>query len=75
MKYCYEMESGEIVDSAAQKRAINSLLELARDLKGFPLLPPVEENEGLVFMKQMIRSFVTAHYREYSNSTYIFLFC
>jgi len=76
MKYCYEMESGERVDSAAQKRAVNSLLELARDVKGFPLLPSVEGDEGLPFMKQMIRSFVTAHYREYSNSTFFcFLFC
>jgi hypothetical protein len=65
MKYCYRVESGEEVDMVAQNRVIHALLDLDRDVKGYPLLPPAEEGEGLQHMKKLVRSFVTAHYREY----------
>jgi hypothetical protein len=63
MQYCYRVKSGEEAP-VAHNRSINSLMELDRDDKGFPMLPPVKENESLGYMKQMVRSFVTAHYRE-----------
>jgi hypothetical protein len=68
MLYCYRVESGEEAP-AAQNKTVNSLMELDRDVKGFPMLPPVEENESLPYLKQMVRSFVTAHYRELGTFT------
>jgi len=64
MKYCYRIESGEEVDAVAPNRPANTLVELDRDVKGYPLLPPAREGDGLAYMKKLIRSFVTAHYRE-----------
>ena len=63
MLYCYQVESGEAAP-AAQNRSTYSLMELDRDVKGFPMLPPVKEKEDLPYMKAMVRSFLTAHYRE-----------
>jgi hypothetical protein len=68
MQYCYRVESGEEVP-VAQNKSIHSLIELDRDDKGFPMLPPTKKNESLAYMKQMVRSFVTAHYRELRNFT------
>jgi len=68
MKYCYRVESGAEAP-AAQNRSTYSLMELDRDVKGFPILPPVEEKESLPYMKRMVRSFVTAHYRESGKFT------
>ncbi|KAF8162562.1 hypothetical protein B0H34DRAFT_794366 [Crassisporium funariophilum] len=62
MQYCYQVESGEEAP-AGQARSAYRLMDLDRDLKGFPMLPPVGEKESLTDMKAMIRSFVTAHYR------------
>lgn len=61
MKYCYEVESGEIVESVAENRAATSLIDLERDPKGYPLVP--QEGGNLINMKRIIRSFVTIHYR------------
>ena len=67
MKYCYRVESGEEVDSVAPNRATTILMELDRDLKGFPLVPPALEGDSLAYMKRVIRSFVTVHYRELTS--------
>jgi len=61
MKYCYQVESGEIVESVTENRPTISLIDLDRDPKGYPLVPQEEGN--LINMKRIIRSFVTAHYR------------
>ncbi|KAF8816369.1 hypothetical protein BYT27DRAFT_7208515 [Phlegmacium glaucopus] len=63
MAYCYEVESGEQVESVAQSRATTALIELERDVKGFPLLPNSCVGDTLAFIKKLIRSFITAHYR------------
>jgi hypothetical protein len=68
MQYCYRVESGE-EGPAIQNKSIHSLMELGRDDKGFPMLPPAQEDESLPYLKQMVRSFVTAHYRELRNFT------
>ena len=64
MKYCYRVESGEEVDMVAQNRPTHTLWELDRDVKGYPMLPPAREGDALAYMKKLIRSFITAHYRE-----------
>jgi hypothetical protein len=63
MKYCYRVESGEEVESVAQNRPSTSLIELDQDPKGYPFLPERQEGDNLVYMKQLLRSFITAHYR------------
>ncbi|KAF8810596.1 hypothetical protein BYT27DRAFT_7240674 [Phlegmacium glaucopus] len=63
MRYCYHVELGEEVDLVAQSRATTILIPLNRDVKGFPLVPPPQEGDTLVYMKQIIRSFITMHYR------------
>ena len=70
MAYCYQVESGEEAP-AVQARSAYSLMDLDRDAKGFPILLPVGEKESLNDIKAMIRSFVTAHYRELTK----FYFC
>jgi len=74
MKYCYRVESGEEVDSVAQNRPTTALMELDRDVKGFPLVPPARKEESLTYMKQVIRSFVTAHYRELTSFVLLCIF-
>lgn len=64
MKYCYQVESGVEVDLVTENRSI-SLIELDRDPKGYPLVP--QEGGNLMNMKRIIRSFVTAHYRNQIN--------
>jgi hypothetical protein len=61
MKYCYQVESGEEVESVAENRSTISLIDLDRDPKGYPLVP--QEGGSLINMKRIVRSFVTAHYR------------
>jgi hypothetical protein len=61
MKYCYQVESGEVVESVAEIQPV-TLMELDRDPKGYPLVP--DEGGNLANMKRIIRSFVTAHYRK-----------
>ncbi|KAF8800968.1 hypothetical protein BYT27DRAFT_7262523 [Phlegmacium glaucopus] len=63
MTYCYEVESGEQVELGTQSRTTTTLMELERDVKGFPLLPDTSVGDTLAFMKKMIQSFITAHYR------------
>lgn len=72
MQYCYQVESGEEAP-AGQVRSAYALMELDRDVKGFPMLPPVGAKESLQDMKAMIRSFVTAHYRELPSLYFITL--
>jgi hypothetical protein len=62
MKYCYQVETGEDVESVAENRPTNSLIDLDRDPKGYPLLP--EEEGNLINMKRIVRSFITTHYRK-----------
>lgn len=69
MMYCYRVESGAEAP-ATENRSTYSLMELDRDVKGFPILPPVEAKESLPYMKRMVRSFVTAHYRELGKFTW-----
>ena len=74
MKYCYRVESGE-VDMVAQNRLTHTLWGLDRDVKGYPMLPPAREGDALPYMKKLIRSFITAHYRECQPLTsFIFSF-
>ena len=61
MKYCYQVESGDVVASVTENRSTASLVKLDRDPKGYPLVP--KEGGNLINMKRIIRSFVTAHYR------------
>lgn len=61
MKYCYQVESGDVVESVGENRATTSLIDLDRDPKGYPLVP--QEGGNLMNMKRIIRSFVTVHYR------------
>lgn len=74
MKYCYRVESGEEVDLVTQNRATTVLMELDRDVKGFPLVPPAREGDTLAHMKRVIRSFVTAHYRELTSFVLLCIF-
>ncbi|KAF8797525.1 hypothetical protein BYT27DRAFT_7265673 [Phlegmacium glaucopus] len=62
MRYCYHVESSEEVDLVAQSWATTILIWLNRDVKGFPLVPPPQEGDTLVYVKQIIRSFITTHY-------------
>ena len=66
MKYCYQVESGEVVESVGEVRPANFLIDLDRDPKGYPLVPP--EGGNLINMKRIIRSFITLHYRKYHFS-------
>jgi hypothetical protein len=69
MRYCYEVESGADVGSHAENRSAISLMDLDRDPKGYPLVP--EERGNLANMKRIIRSFVTAHYRNHNQFYFI----
>ena len=69
MKYCYQAESGEVVESVTDSRSATSLIDLKRDPKGYPLVP--QDVGGLGNMKKIIRSFITSHYR---NDNLCFLF-
>ena len=61
MKYCYQVESGEVIELVAENQPATSLIDLEWDPKGYPLVP--QEGGNLINMKRIIRSFVTAHYR------------
>jgi len=67
MKYCYRVEEGEEVESIAQNRPTAALMDLDRDVKGFPLVPPASEGDSLTYMKKVVRSFMTAHYRKFTK--------
>jgi hypothetical protein len=71
MKYCYQVESGEIVESVAQNRSTATLIDLDRDPKGYPLVP--QEGGNLIMMRRIIQSFVTAHYRNYNQFYYLYI--
>lgn len=64
MRYCYQVEAGEVVESVAENRPAPSLIELDRDAKGFPLVQKGWETGTLINMKHIIRSFITIHYRK-----------
>jgi len=66
MRYTYRVEEGAEIDTVAQNRISHTLLELDRDVKGYPLLPVAQQGDGLHHLKRLIRSFVTAHYREHN---------
>jgi len=68
MKYCAEVESGEVAPSFAENRSTVFLVELNRDTKGYPMVP--EDVGNLINMKRIIRSFVTAHYRNDIHSNF-----
>ena len=68
MKYCYQMESGDLVESVGENRQIKTLITLDRDAKGYPLVPLPKEDDTLAHMKRVIRSFITAHYRKFHRS-------
>ena len=73
MQYCYQVESGEVgsgeVEPVASRNRPTALCELDRDPKGYPLVP--EEVGNLANMKNIVRSFVTIHYRRFM----LFSFC
>ncbi|KAF8801180.1 hypothetical protein BYT27DRAFT_7115471 [Phlegmacium glaucopus] len=54
MTYCYEVKSGEQVELGTQSQTTTTLMELERDVKGFPLLPDASVGDTLAFMKKMI---------------------
>lgn len=62
MKYCYEIESGEVIESVVENRSPTSLIELDQDMDGYPLVP--QEAGNLINMKRILRSFITIHYRK-----------
>ena len=64
MRYCYEVKSGEEVDTVAQKCQNHTLLDLDRDDKGYPMLSHYQADDTLPHMKKLIWSFITAHYHE-----------
>lgn len=64
MRYCHQVETGEVVESVTENRSAPSLIELDRDAKGFPLVQKGWESGTLINMKNIIRSFVTSHYRK-----------
>src|SRR5882762_1659131 len=68
MKYCAEVESGEVAPSFAENWSTVFLVELNRDTKGYPMVP--EDVGNLINMKRIIRSFVTAHYRNDIHSNF-----
>jgi hypothetical protein len=74
MKYCYRVEEGEEVESIPENRPTTVLMELNRDVKGFPLVPPASQGDSLTYMKRVIRSFVTAHYRKFTKCILLFRF-
>lgn len=69
MKYCYQVESDDFVESVVENRSVSSLIPLDRDPKGYPLVP--KDGGNLENMKRIIRSFITAHYRK-DNLLFIF---
>ena len=69
MKYCYQVESGEVIESAAENRATTLLIDLDQDLKGYPFVP--QEGGNLINMKRIIRSFITVHYRNNNQLKYL----
>lgn len=48
MKYCYQVETGEEVNSVTMNWSSTTLIVLDTDPKGYPLLPPPNEDENLV---------------------------
>lgn len=66
MQYVLDIEAGEIVEDISKVRTWSLLIELEQDVKGFPILPPESTGERLPHMKNLVRSFVTAHYSELS---------
>lgn len=67
MRYCYKVESGEgtgedVQLARHQNRVTTSLMDLDRDTKGYPTVPL--EVGNLINMKNILRSFITIHYRK-----------
>jgi hypothetical protein len=63
MRYCHQVETGEVDQSVTENRSAPSLIDLDRDPKGFPLVQKGWESGTLINMKNIIRSFITTHYR------------
>jgi hypothetical protein len=62
MQYILDIETGGLVEDVAKIRSPSTLVELDRDIKGFPVLPPALSTESLPAMRKLIRSFLTLHY-------------
>lgn len=56
MEYCYEAESGQGVGSVGQSQPTSALklIELDRDVKGYPLVPASCDGDTLVYMKKIV---------------------
>ncbi|KIM34623.1 hypothetical protein M413DRAFT_33151 [Hebeloma cylindrosporum] len=63
MRYIQEVATGAVVEDISKVRSSSTLIDLELDVKGFPILPPTTDGKGLAYMKRVVRSFVTAHYR------------
>jgi len=64
MKYCYRVEYREEVDMVAQNCLTHTLWDLDRNVKGYLMLPPAWDGDALPYMKKLVQSFITAHYRK-----------
>jgi hypothetical protein len=62
MQYVQEVETGQAMEDFAKIRKRTSHIELDRDPKGFPLLPPATDADSLPNMKNLVWSFLTLHY-------------
>ena len=67
MQYVLDIEAGNIVEDISKVCTRSLLIELEREVKGFPILPPESTGETLPQMKKLVRSFVTMHYSELSR--------
>ena len=64
MQYVSEVQDGTSTEDM-QRRPVKSLMELRTNDLGFPILPPAvsdPKKDTLDYHKQLVRSFLTAHY-------------
>ena len=66
MRYVDELDNGTIVEEPKRQSA-KTLIELEMDGAGYPVLPAAGSDptkDKLEYQKQLIRSFLTHHYRK-----------
>lgn len=68
IKHIGELEKGSSGVEVRKNQSAKPAIELLRDANGFPLIPARNVGdavtEGLVYQKQLVRTFVKMHYRK-----------
>lgn len=76
IKHIGELEKGKSESGSEVRKNRNAqpAIELLRDTNGFPLIPAQKVGdgvtEGLVYQKQLVRTFVKMHYRKSQGTSW-----